>query len=167
MRNILAAIDFSERSEAVLRTALEQAKAFGAHLWLVHVAAPEPGFVGYDAGPQSVRDNVAKHIRERHREIQVMAEAVRAQGVEVTSLLIRGSTVKALLGEAEKLSVDLIVLGSHGHGLMHRVLLGSVSQAILQKSLVPVLLIPHGIPSVPAAPQSAPAAPAAPAAEPE
>jgi nucleotide-binding universal stress UspA family protein len=147
MKNILAAIDFSERTPAVLRLASDQARAFGAHLWLVHAAAPEPGFVGYDAGPQSVRDNVAKHIRERHREIQQMAENLRAPGLEVTSLLVRGSTVKALLAEAEKLSADLIVLGSHGHGLMHRVLLGSVSQAILQKSGVPVLLIPPTAPA--------------------
>ena len=146
MKNIVAAIDFSERSEAVLRLASEQARAFNAHLWLVHVAAPEPGFVGYDAGPQSVRDNVAKHIRERHRDIQQMAETVRDQGLEVTALLVRGATVKALLAEAEKLSADLLVLGSHGHGLMHRVLLGSVSQAVLQKSQTPVLLIPHGAP---------------------
>lgn len=146
MKNIVAAIDFSERSQDVLRLASEQARLYGAHLWLIHVAAPEPGFVGYDAGPQSVRDSVAKHIRERHREIQQMAESTREQGIEVTSLLVRGSTVKALLAEAEKLHADLLVLGSHGHGLMHRVLLGSVSQAILQKSTIPVLLIPHGAP---------------------
>ncbi len=147
MENVVAAIDFSERTEAVIAVACAQAKAFGAHLWLVHVAAPEPGFVGYDAGPQSVRDNVAKHIRERHREIQEFADGVRLSGVEATALLIRGATVKALLAEAERLEADLLVLGSHGHGLMHRVLLGSVSQAILQKSTVPVLLIPHRAPS--------------------
>ena len=145
MRNIVAAIDFSERSQAVLRLATEQARAFNAHLYLVHVAAPEPGFVGYDAGPQSVRDNVAKHIRERHREIQAMAEAARVEGVTATAMLLRGSTVKALLAEADRLGVDLIVLGSHGHGLMYRMLLGSISQAILQKSTIPVLLVPHGV----------------------
>lgn len=154
MRNIVAAIDFSERTEAVLRLATNQARAFSSHLWLVHVAAPEVGFIGYDAGPQSVRDNVAKHIRERHREIQAMAEAVREQGVESTALLLRGSTVKALLAEAEKLEVDLIVLGSHGHGLMHRVLLGSISHAILQKSTVPVLLVPHSAPPTPSEPEA-------------
>lgn len=151
MRNIVAAIDFSERSEAVLRLAAEQARAFNAHLYLVHVAAPEPGFVGYDAGPQSVRDNVAKHIRERHREIQAMAEEVRADGLNVTALLLRGSTVKALLAESDRLGVDLIVLGSHGHGLMYRVLLGSISQAVLQKSTIPVLLVPHGVEPAPSA----------------
>ena len=147
MKNIVAAIDFSERTEAVLQLASLQAKAFDAHLWLLHAAAPEPGFVGYDAGPQSVRDNVAKHIRERHREIQELADSVRDQGLEATALLVRGSTVKALLSEAERLEADLIVLGSHGHGLMHRVLLGSVSQEVLQKSRIPVLLIPHKAPA--------------------
>lgn len=146
MKNIVAAVDFSERTEAVIALASSQAKAFGARLWIVHVAAPEPGFVGYDAGPQSVRDNVAKHIRERHREIQDLADGVRSAGVEATALLIRGVTVKALLSEAERLEADLLVLGSHGHGLMHRVLLGSVSQAVLQKSTIPVLLIPPKAP---------------------
>ena len=146
MKNVVAAIDFSERTEAVVALASSQAKAFQAKLWLVHVAAPEAGFVGYDAGPQSVRDNVAKHIRERHREIQELADGVRSAGVETTALLIRGVTVKALLSEAERLEADLLVLGSHGHGLMHRVLLGSVSQAVLQKSTIPVLLIPPKAP---------------------
>lgn len=143
MKNIVAAIDFSERTKTVLELATAQAQAFAAHLFIVHVAAPEPGFVGYDARPQSVRAGVAKHIRERHRDIQTLADTAREKGIEATALLVLGTTVKALLEEAKKLEADLIVMGVHGHGLVHRVFLGSVSQGVLKASPIPILFAPR------------------------
>ncbi|NOR45584.1 MAG: universal stress protein, partial [Candidatus Delongbacteria bacterium] len=55
MKNILAPIDFSDVSEKVIFEAAEFAKAFSCKLWLLHVAAPEPDFVGYTVGPKEER----------------------------------------------------------------------------------------------------------------
>lgn len=73
MENILAAIDFSEISGTVIDKAAEIAQCCDSKLWLIHIAAPEPDFVGYDTGPQSKRDWRAKTLREEHRYLQAQA----------------------------------------------------------------------------------------------
>jgi len=50
MQNILVAIDFSPISQTVLDAAAKLARSLGSKLWVLHVAAPEPDFVGYDPG---------------------------------------------------------------------------------------------------------------------
>lgn len=142
MKDILAAVDLSAISPRVVEEATRLAAAFGARAWIVHVAAPDPDFVGYEAGPSVVRQQVARHLREDHRKVQALAEEARGRGIEVTALLVQGPTVLTLLDEASKLAVDLIVLGSHGRGAVLRALLGSTSEGVLRKAEVPVLIVP-------------------------
>lgn len=141
-RNIVAAIDFSPVTELVLERAAAEARAFAARLWLLHVAAPEPDFVGYDPGPVGVRQQVAQHLREDHQRLQAHAQSLREGGLDVTALLVQGPTIETILREASKLAADLIVLGSHGRGVLGRTLLGSVSEGILRKTAIPVLIVP-------------------------
>lgn len=55
----------------------------------------------------------------------------------------RQSTGKAILRSAEIRGADMIVMGSHGHGAIHRVVhLGSVSKYILRHSRIPIIVIP-------------------------
>lgn len=140
--NILVALDLSDASSRILAAARQCAGQFGAHLWLVHVAAPEPDFVGYEPGPKNVRHDVASTFRAEHRELQQAARDLADEGVKATSLLVQGPTAETLLDEAEKLPADIIVIGSHGHGAVHHLLLGSVSEAVLRQAECPILVIP-------------------------
>lgn len=142
MRTILAAIDFSPVSDAVIAQAEALARAFGAALWLVHVAAPDPDFVGYEPGPQSVRRTVAAELHEDHRRLQDRSAALRAGGLDCTALLIQGPTAESIVREAERLAADLIVIGSRGHGALRRALLGSVSEHVLHHAHRPLLILP-------------------------
>jgi len=142
MKNILAAVDFSEVTYAVIDRAGLLARSLGCHLWLIHAAEPDPDFVGWEPGPPGVRDQVARHLREEHRQLQTLAAEQREAGVDTTALLVQGPTVATILGEARKLDADLIVVGSHGRGAMYRVLLGSTSEGVLHKAHVPVLIVP-------------------------
>ena len=142
MKTILAAVDFSPVSDAVVEQAAALARAFGGTLWLLHVAAPEPDFVGYEPGPQSVRSSVAAELRDDHRRLQERSAALRADGLDCTALLVQGSTPETIVREAERLDSDLIVLGSHGHGALRRALLGSVSEHVLHHAGRPLLILP-------------------------
>jgi nucleotide-binding universal stress UspA family protein len=124
--NILAAVDFSPVTTAVLTAAGHVAGLAPTHVYLVHVAAPDPGFVGYDVGPGSVRDQVAAELRAQHQQLQALADGLRSGGIEVTALLLAG----------------LIVLGSHGRSAVYNLLVGSVAEGIVRRSSVPVLLVP-------------------------
>ena len=143
MKNILVPVDFSEVSAAVIATAESLAEAFSAKVWLIHVAAPDPEFVGFDVGPQSVRDQRASNLRDEHRHLQDEAERLRGGGIDATALLIQGPTVEKILAEAERLEADWIVIGSHGHGATYRVLLGSVSENVVRGSKLPITIVPH------------------------
>lgn len=142
MKNILVAIDFSPVSEAVVERGAAIAKAFGAALWLLHVAAPDPDFVGYEPGPQSVRHSVAAGLHDVHRRLQERSAALRERGIDCTALLVQGSTPETIGREAGRLDADLIVLGSHGHGVLRRALLGSVSEHVLHHAARPLLIVP-------------------------
>jgi nucleotide-binding universal stress UspA family protein len=142
MRGIVVAIDFSPVCDRLVEEVARLAQSRGCYVWLVHVAPPDPDFVGYDVGPQDVRDRLAEELRDEHRRLQAMADALRARGIEATALLVQGPTVRTILDEAEKLDADLIALGSHGRGLAMRALLGSVSEGVLRRAKVPVLIVP-------------------------
>ena len=139
---LLVALDFSPASQAVLTIAEQQARALAAKLYLIHVVAPDPDFVGYEVGPQSVRDAVAHEYRDQHRQLQEAADKLRQAEVDTTALLVQGPTGQTLLEEAAKLGADLLVIGSHGHGAVYDLLAGSVSHWILQNTFLPVLVVP-------------------------
>ena len=140
--SILVAVDLSPASEKVVAAAGRVAKLTGAPVYILHAAEPEPDFVGYDAGPETVRTQVAQELRREHRGVQALAENLRKAGLDATALLVRGPTVETTLKEAEKLEAELIVLGTHGHGAVYDVLIGSYSAGIIRKSKLPVLVVP-------------------------
>jgi nucleotide-binding universal stress UspA family protein len=113
-----------------------------AKVWILHVAEPEPEFVGYKDDPQSTRDSVANKFHREHTRIQEIASRMRNSGVDTTALLVQGSTVDTILAEASKTRVDMIVVGSHGHGAMYQLVVGSVSEGVIRHSEYPVLVIP-------------------------
>ena len=139
---VLVAVDLSQASEKVVASARQVALQTGAKVYVLHAAEPEPDFVGYDAGPDVVRGQVANEYREEHRGIQKLADSLRESGIDATALLIQGPTVETTLKQSKKLDADLIVVGSHGHSAIYDVLVGSYSAGILRKSDVPVLVVP-------------------------
>ena len=142
MNKILVAIDFSEKTPLIISQAQAIAASTDSQIFLVHITPPDPDFVGYETGPQTERDFLAHQFREEHRQIQQLAEALRQQQLKAVGLLLNGSTVETIIKEAEKLRVDLIVVGSHGRGGLVKILVGSVSEGILRHAKVPVLVVP-------------------------
>jgi nucleotide-binding universal stress UspA family protein len=139
---LLVAIDFSEVTDKITAKVKELALKVNAKIWLIHVVQPEPDFVGYDVGPETERDFMAKKFHEKHIKIQNIAKDLENEGIKITPLLVQGPTVETILNQAEKLNVDIIVSGSHGHGAMFRLLVGSISEGLLHNSTKPLLIIP-------------------------
>jgi nucleotide-binding universal stress UspA family protein len=139
---IIVPIDFSEISNDVVEKAVEVAKAFRSRLRVIHVTAPDPFFVGYDVGPQSVRNHRAEELREEHHRLEEICEQIGRQEINVENRMIQGPTVEKILEQAAELNADLIIMGSHGRGVLSRALLGSVSQGVLHQSTIPVMIVP-------------------------
>ena len=144
MKQLLAAVDFSKNTDAVLAQAASFAKALEVKLWILHVASDEtqamayestqfsgysPEFVNIPGDVQLARDLSAEEFKREHRQLLEMSAHLRENKVDAKALLLKGEAAKLILEKAEDLEADIIVLGSHGHGLLHKALLGSVGSS--------------------------------------
>ena len=139
---LLVALDLSDCTEKILHQVKEVAKPLKASVWVIHNAEPEPDVLEFKVDPLAARDSLAKKFHKEHQQIQDIADQLRKEGLEATAILVHGKAVETILEVADKLCVNMIIVGSHGRGAMHQLILGSVSKGILRKSLRPVLVIP-------------------------
>ncbi len=144
MKNILLTIDFDQNDRLLFDKAMEIAQAFRSKVWVLHIAEPDPDFVGYRVGPQYIRDSIASERRKEHKQIQEYAARFKEKGIEAESLLIQGATIEMILEESKKLHVDLIIAGHHKRGFLYNAMVGSVSAHVMNKSKIPVLVVPLG-----------------------
>ncbi len=140
--NYLVPVDFSNATESVVAFLETLADKKRDKIWLVHAAEPNPAFVGFEAGPDVVREQVAGEFKREHSEIQALSKSFRDKGYDCKGLLVQGQTVKTILDSAKKAKADMIVMGSHGHSAAYQILVGSVSEGVLHKSTVPVVFVP-------------------------
>lgn len=145
MKNILLALELQDEalSERLIAEAAKLALAFDAKCWLIHIAAPDPDFVGYGVGPQYIRDLLAEDLKEDHKKIQTYANKLKAQNILAEGLLIQGTTVETIIEEIQKLQIDLLILGNKHHGILYSTFVGSVTDDILEQISIPVYLIPE------------------------
>jgi nucleotide-binding universal stress UspA family protein len=142
MNTILVAVDFSPVTRLLLQAA-ERVADVSTKVYLIHVAAPEPDFVGYTVGPQYIRDDRANELREEHRMLSSYKDELIQKGIDAEALLVGGPTVETLLGEVEKLKAELLIIGRKGHSKIFEVIIGSVCNDIMHKLTVPALVIPE------------------------
>lgn len=141
-KNIMVAVDFNDSLGELMVYADRLAQKFESKVWVLHVADPEPDFVGYEPGPQYIRDIKAEEYREEHRNLQEVCKNFLSEDVEAEALLIQGSTVETVMSEAQKLNIDLLIVGTHKHSFLHNLLQESVSMELIKKAEIPMLTIP-------------------------
>ena len=145
MKAIVAAVDFSNATPGVVEMATQLAKSFGARLELFHVVEPEPSYTAYGFTPDEFPAINAFQHEAKHHATSKLAEllaTVQADVPDATSKLAEGSPLHALLDHVAESGADFIVVGSHGHGVIASLLLGSVAEGMIRKATVPTLVVP-------------------------
>ena len=142
MKNLLVALDMKSTDSLLLAQASFLAEKCGSKIWMVHVAAPDPDFVGFEMGPKYIRDFVADELRVEHRQLQTYAEELQQRSLEAEGLLIQGPTVDMIEAEVKKLDIDLLILGSHKHGFLYETFIGNTAMHIIKGLSIPVMIIP-------------------------
>ena len=158
MKTLLVAIDFSETTDAVLRQAATLAKALGAKLWILHVASDEIQALAYETMPFSVyapefvsmpgdvqlsRNLSAEECKREHQQLLGISSSLREEGTNAQAILLKGDAAKLIVEKAADLQADIVVLGSHGHGRLHKALVGSVSEAVIRHAPCSVMIVPN------------------------
>jgi nucleotide-binding universal stress UspA family protein len=139
---ILVAVDLSAVSSRMIQAVLRIPRREEMKVVVLHVAEPDPEFVGMQAGPGVVRDQVARELRGERHAVEELAAALRTGGIDATGLTIQGPTVATILAESERQRAELLVVGSHGHGAAYDLAVGSVSAGVIRKASVPILVVP-------------------------
>jgi nucleotide-binding universal stress UspA family protein len=143
LKNILLPTDFSDSALQATRYALELAKRFGARLHLLHVIEDPFLYLPiFDSSPRPSRDEFERYAQERLENWILPSDA---EGVELVFRWVHGPPFVRILEDAREHDVDLIIVGTHGHGLAHHLLVGSVAERVVRKAPCPVLTVrPEG-----------------------
>lgn len=142
---IIVAVDFSNATPGVLEISMNLAKSFGANLQLFHAIEPEPSYTAYGFTPEEFPAmNVFQEEAKRRATLKLeqLLATVRVNLPDATSHITEGSPLHSLLGHVKQSGADFVVLGSHGHGVIASLLLGSVAEGMVRKAAVPTLIIP-------------------------
>lgn len=140
MQKILVPVDFSSGTEQIIKKAIKMANAFSSTIYFVHVKPPIKDSSGRDNG--NPIDEMSNDYPDETQQLNALALRVRASGIETHALFIEGVPSLSILDVAQKMKIELIIMGCHGYGVVADFLLSGVSQAIVKKSVCPILLVP-------------------------
>lgn len=136
-QQILASVDFSEHTDAVIQSALKQAECSGARLAVLHVVDyTRPIDDDYIIPPDDMVETALLASAKEKLE-----DTLRRLGAtDVRLIVVSGRPKQEILRVAEREAVDLIVIGAHGHhGLAG--LLGSTADRVLHRASCHVLTV--------------------------
>ncbi len=135
-RRIVVAVDFSETSLRAARLALDVA-APGATIYLVHVAPRDSSFYDWKSWGAAYKVGVGDRLQRTREQLRI------PDGMIVQNVVLQGDPATELLAFATSVNADLIATGSHGHGFVARMLIGSVATRLVRCSTCSVLTVPH------------------------
>lgn len=140
---ILATTDGSTTAQPGVQQAAGLARALGAQLVLLHVVDQRPVYADF-SGVDNTAEMVEVQAAAGQRVLDEARGALAKQGIEVRTRLVActsESIPEIVLREAKTLACDLIVMGTHGRSGLRNLLMGSVAEAVVHHSTVPVLLV--------------------------
>jgi len=135
-RRVVVAVDFSETSLRAARLALEVASP-SATVYLAHVGPRDSLLHEWNGWGLSYKDDAGDALRKMREQLHVPS------GMIVQRVMLQGEPATELLAFATSVNADMIATGSHGHGFVARMLVGSVTTRIIRCSTCSVLCVPH------------------------
>ncbi|MEO5762103.1 MAG: universal stress protein [Vicinamibacteria bacterium] len=140
--HILCPTDFSPFSGQALRHAIALTQSFHAHLKVIHVI-PEVFLRGesvYASDSWILTPDVRQAVEA---EMQRFLQPARDAGIDHETEIRSGTPWTEILVAAKEKPSDLVVLGSHGHGGLHRLVLGSVAEKLIRSLPCAVMSVRH------------------------
>jgi nucleotide-binding universal stress UspA family protein len=138
MRKILVPTDFSANAHQALEYAITIANQFGATIHVLHayqLASSTGHLVSID---NIVQEDREKELNSALRKIKPLLK----NNTSVEGYVRKGSSVETICRAAEKLSVDLIVMGTTGASGMKKMFMGSTANNVIKRTELPVLAVP-------------------------
>ena len=135
IRNILVGYDESAPARRALTLAEDLAVRYGARVVIVTVLR------AIDI-PVDVMAPTETYVMSARRALEREADRIRAQGHRVVAFVEVGEPARTLFEIAERLEIDMTVLGRSGKGALARLMLGSVTTSLLHMTTKPIVVVP-------------------------
>lgn len=144
MKTLLVPVDLSAASTRVCDAACTLAQLTGARLVLLHVVLPPftgmAEYYAFDGSSIAAVTMAAEQAAEKR--LKTLARRCARRRVPVRTIRRVGSALPVILQHVKSTRATYIVIGSHGHGGMYELLLGSTTSGVLRKARCPVLVVP-------------------------
>jgi len=139
LRRILVPTDFSESANHALAYGISFAREYKAELVLLHVV--ETLSVGYagDLFPVPMAEVLNEITAYARGELAKAAAQAGERGVTARQVVIQGKPATEVIRYAKEQAIDMIVLGTHGRGVLDHALFGSTTERVVRKAPCPVL----------------------------
>ncbi len=139
-KNILVPIDFSIGSESAFNYAIKISVMFNSTIHLLHVIEPiilpaTPGFPAIN--PADLTTNLQNHYSD---ELDKLSQRIPEKINRLTKVLL-GKAGDIITYYAEKNSIDLICIATHGRKGFEHLIFGSTTEKVLRKAKCPVLAL--------------------------
>ena len=141
-KHILVPIDGSPTSQLAVEKAISLAKAFGSKVTAMFVIDPYP-FTGVGTDfAYGQAEYLSAASAEANAAIKSAKAIFTAADVAVETAIVESNNAwRGIVQKAESSQSDLIVIGSHGRSGLEKLVLGSVTQAVLSHTELPVLVV--------------------------
>jgi universal stress protein A len=142
---ILVPIDFSEHSKNTVSYATRFGTRYNSTIYLLHVfQIPDYVVTPYARRRQNsaaVHSQVDAAEQDARENLESFAKELSTKSIKVEAFLRVGYPFDEIVLMANHFHVDLIVIGSHGHGRISRLLVGSTAQRVVEHARCPVLVV--------------------------
>ena len=141
-KHILVPVDGSATAQLAVEKVIGLAKAFGSRVSAIFVIDPYP-FTGVGTDfAYGQAEYLSAATAEANAAIKATQAAFDAVGLQVDASVVEShSPWRGIVEAAESTQADLIVMGSHGRSGLEKLVLGSVTQAVLAHTRLPILVV--------------------------
>jgi nucleotide-binding universal stress UspA family protein len=141
LKKLLVPTDFSESARHALTYGTSFAREYGAELTLLHVV--ENLTVGYasDLFPVPMAEVFQEISGYAKAELSKLAKVAREKDVAVVEQVVQGKPSAEIIRFAQEQKIDMIVLGTHGKGMLDQALFGSTTERVVRRAPCPVLTV--------------------------
>jgi nucleotide-binding universal stress UspA family protein len=141
LKRILVPTDFSEGACHALRYGISFAREYEAELLLLHVVESVAAPYASDLFPVPMAEVFQELSAYARGELDKLAAEASGKGVSARTLVVQGKPSLEIMRVAREHTIDMIVLGTHGKGVLDQALFGSTTERVVRKAPCPVLTV--------------------------
>lgn len=151
MKTVLIALDYDPTAQKVAEVGYTLAKTMNAEIILLHVVtdpvyyysteySPIMGFSGY-MDPELTLSGTNESLKKA--SLQFLEKSRQHLGDKTIKILVKeGDFAESILEAAKDSHADLIVIGSHSRKWLEKILMGSVTEKVLNHTSIPLFIVP-------------------------